>query len=70
MLYFARWKIIAILLVVLASFIVVLPNFFSKETVDGWPAWMPRSPTSGTGGPGWGPWPWRAWTAPSRTSGP
>ena len=42
MLYFARWKVIAILLVVLAGFIAVPPNFFSRETVESWPAWMPH----------------------------
>lgn len=42
MLYFARWKIIAILLVVLASLVAVIPNFFSRETVESWPSWMPH----------------------------
>jgi preprotein translocase subunit SecD/SecD/SecF fusion protein len=42
MLYFARWKIVLILLVVLAGFISVLPNFFSRETVANWPNWLPK----------------------------
>lgn len=42
MLHFARWKIVAIMLTVLAGFIVALPNFFAKETVDTWPSFMPK----------------------------
>jgi preprotein translocase subunit SecD len=42
MLYFARWKIALILLVVLAGFVMTIRNFFSKETVDSWPNWMPK----------------------------
>lgn len=42
MLYFARWKILAIVLTILAGIIVALPNFFSKETVQSWPAFMPK----------------------------
>jgi preprotein translocase subunit SecD len=42
MLHFERWKIIAIVLTCLAGVLFTLPNFFSKETVDGWPTWMPH----------------------------
>ena len=42
MLHFERWKIIAIVLTCLAGVLFTLPNFFSKETVDGWPSWMPH----------------------------
>jgi len=42
MLHFARWKIIAILLVVLAGIIAVIPNFFSQQTVESWPDWLPK----------------------------
>ncbi|KAB2943654.1 MAG: protein translocase subunit SecD [Hyphomicrobium sp.] len=42
MLHFERWKIIAIVLTCLAGVIFALPNFFSKETVDSWPSWMPH----------------------------
>ncbi len=41
MLYFARWKIVLIILVALAGFTETLPNFFSKETVQAWPSWLP-----------------------------
>src|SRR5262249_54415030 len=42
MLYFSRAKAMAILLTafVVCSFIV--PNFFSEQTVKGWPAWAQR----------------------------
>ncbi len=42
MLYFARWKIALILVVVIGGIIATLPNFFSKETVANWPNWMPK----------------------------
>ncbi len=43
MLHFARWKIVAIVLTVLAGFIVALPNFFAKETVEtSWPSFLPK----------------------------
>jgi len=42
MLHFERWKIIAIVLTCLAGVLVTLPNFFSKETVDAWPSWLPH----------------------------
>jgi len=42
MLHFERWKIIAIVLTCLAGLLVTLPNFFSKETVDAWPSWLPH----------------------------
>ncbi|WP_018184484.1 protein translocase subunit SecD [Kaistia granuli] len=42
MLHFTRWKMIAILAVVLAGFVIALPNLFSKETVDSWPSWVPK----------------------------
>ncbi len=42
MLHFERWKIIAIVLTCLAGVLFTLPNFFSKETVDSWPSWMPH----------------------------
>lgn len=44
MLYFARWKIFGILLVVLAGFVYALPNLFSAETVRAnWPSWLPSN---------------------------
>ena len=42
MLQFTRAKIITILLICLAGIAVALPNFFSKATVDSWPAWVPH----------------------------
>lgn len=42
MLHFTRWKTIAILLTCLAGLLVALPNMFTKETVDGWPSFLPH----------------------------
>jgi protein-export membrane protein SecD len=42
MLHFERWKIIAVALVCLAGVLFTLPNFFSKQTVDSWPGWLPH----------------------------
>lgn len=43
MLYLSRWKITLILAVVILGFVAVVPNFFSKATVDSWPSWVPRN---------------------------
>ncbi len=42
MLQFARWKVALILLVVIAGIVVVIPNFFSRATVDSLPSWLPN----------------------------
>jgi preprotein translocase subunit SecD len=42
MLHFSRWKIALILLTCLAGFVIALPNLFSKQTVAGWPGFMPK----------------------------
>ncbi len=42
MLHFERWKIIAIAAICLAGIVFAMPNLFSKQTVEGWPAWMPK----------------------------
>ena len=42
MLYFARWKIVLIVLVVLFGVVATLPNFFSAETLRQWPDWLPK----------------------------
>ncbi len=42
MLYFSRWKIIAIILTVVVGLIFSLPNFFSRETVASWPDFVPK----------------------------
>lgn len=41
MLYFARWKIALIILIVLGGIALTIPNFFTKETVEKWPSWLP-----------------------------
>jgi protein-export membrane protein SecD len=46
MLHFERWKIVAIVLVCLAGIIFAMPNLFSKQTVEGWPSWMPHGQLS------------------------
>lgn len=46
MLHFERWKIIAIALICLTGIVFAMPNLFSKQTVDGWPSWMPHSQLS------------------------
>jgi protein-export membrane protein SecD len=42
MLYFSPAKIIAIVAAILAAVIFALPNLFDKETVAGWPDWIPK----------------------------
>jgi len=42
MLHFERWKVIAIVAICLAGVVFAMPNLFSKQTVDGWPSWMPK----------------------------
>mgnify|MGYP000085476703 CR=1 FL=1 len=42
MLYFARWKIALIVLVVAAGILTTLPNFFSKEQLESWPDFLPK----------------------------
>jgi preprotein translocase subunit SecD len=42
MLQFTRWKVIATVVACLAGMLVALPNFFSKETVQSWPSFMPK----------------------------
>jgi len=46
MLHFERWKIIAIVATCLAGIVFAMPNLFSKETVAGWPSWMPHGQLS------------------------
>ncbi len=43
MLHFQRWKIIAITLTCLLGALFALPNLFSKETLQSWPGWLPKS---------------------------
>ncbi|MBP0439818.1 protein translocase subunit SecDF [Tianweitania sediminis] len=42
MLYFSRWKTVAIWLVVLIGVVVSIPNLLSRETIDALPDWMPK----------------------------
>jgi protein-export membrane protein SecD len=42
MLHFPPWKIIVIVTICLAGLVFTLPNFFAKETVQGWPAFLPK----------------------------
>ncbi len=43
MLHFPRWQVVLILAVVFAGFLAVVPNFFSRETLDSWPGFLPKS---------------------------
>jgi preprotein translocase subunit SecD len=43
MLYFARWKIIAIVAVCLAGVLFALPNLFTKEQLASWPSVLPKN---------------------------
>lgn len=46
MLHFSRAKIIAIILVCLAGLATTLPNFFSKQAAESWPAFLPHKQLS------------------------
>src|SRR5450759_3486582 len=42
MLYFTRWKALAIILTALVVCLCAVPNFFPEVTVKGWPKWAQR----------------------------
>jgi len=42
MLYFTRWKVLAIVLTALIVCLCAVPNFFSEATVKTWPKWAQR----------------------------
>jgi protein-export membrane protein SecD len=42
MLYFTRWKALAIILGALLVCLCAVPNFFPESTVKGWPTWAQR----------------------------
>ena len=42
MLYFARWKVWAILATAVLVCGFTVPNFFPEQAVKGWPAWAQR----------------------------
>jgi protein-export membrane protein SecD len=46
MLHFSRWKITAIVSIILAAILFAMPNFFSKEFVSTWPNWLPKKQLS------------------------
>jgi preprotein translocase subunit SecD len=43
MLHFTTWKQVAIILICVTGVLLVIPNFFSRETVNSWPRWLPRT---------------------------
>ena len=42
MLYFTRWKALAIILTALVVCLCAVPNFFPEATVKTWPSWAQR----------------------------
>ena len=46
MLYFPRWKVVLIVVICVAGMIAAFPNFFSRETAEGFPGWIPSSQIS------------------------
>src|ERR1044072_3034552 len=42
MLYFTRWKALAIILTALVVCLCAVPNFFPEATVKSWPKWAQR----------------------------
>src|SRR5215208_6906666 len=42
MLYFTRWKALAIILTALVVCLFAVPNFFPQEKVKTWPLWAQR----------------------------
>ena len=42
MLHLPRWQITLILVVLIAGFLAVIPNFFSRETLNSWPSFLPK----------------------------
>src|ERR1700733_15235066 len=42
MLYFTRWKALAIILTALVVCLCAVPNFFPEATVKTWPGWAQR----------------------------
>lgn len=43
MLYFARWKIALIVLLVAAGILTTLPNFFTAKQLESWPDFLPKN---------------------------
>src|SRR3954466_342650 len=42
MLYFTRWKALAIIMTALVICLCAVPNFFPEATVKSWPKWAQR----------------------------
>src|SRR6267378_1123214 len=42
MLYFTRWKALAIILTALVVCLCAVPNFFPESTIKSWPKWAQR----------------------------
>ena len=42
MLYFTRWKALAVILTALVVCLCAVPNFFPEATVKTWPVWAQR----------------------------
>jgi preprotein translocase subunit SecD len=42
MLFFSRWKVVAILLTAVIVCLFAVPNFFSENTIRHWPSWAQR----------------------------
>src|SRR5262245_43043745 len=42
MLYIPPWKVLLITGICLLGLVFTIPNFFSKETVQSWPNWLPK----------------------------
>jgi preprotein translocase subunit SecD len=42
MLHFSTWKQVAIIVTCLLGLLLVVPNFFAKETLAQWPRWVPK----------------------------
>jgi SecD/SecF fusion protein len=43
MLQFTPWKQAAIILTCVVGLLLVIPNFFSREAINHWPRWIPRT---------------------------
>src|ERR1700741_2925669 len=43
MLHFSTWKQVAIIATCLLGLLLVLPNFFARETLAQWPRWVPKT---------------------------
>src|SRR5229473_3446911 len=42
MLFFSRWKVIAVLLTAAVVCLFAVPNFFPEKTIQSWPKWAQR----------------------------